>query len=231
VFVSVALAGFAGFVLAPHAEAVELPPVPTVTLPSVPPTPTLPVPTTDTTPPVPTGTSGDPTGTPPADAASSQTGTTTGSTTPRDGASHEQPAAAVPEGAVRLPSGRISIPVTSVRPPARLVLERLSLSTAVIRTRNQRLLASWIVSDSRGYVVRGATVDATSVPAAMIAGVRARRSATDGLVRLTLRLTQRLFATGTAWVSVIVAAHAPGQARRGGIAVQRVFALTVRPPR
>jgi hypothetical protein len=69
-----------------------------------------------------------------------------------------------PEGQIRLPNGKISIPVTSVELPARLILDQVAFSPNPVRSRRGAITARFRVSDTRGFVVRGALVFLRSTP-------------------------------------------------------------------
>lgn len=73
-------------------------------------------------------------------------------------------ATAGPAGQIRLPNGKVSIPVTSVVAPARLIIDRVSFSPNPVRSRNGPITARFRVSDTRGYVIRGALVFLRSTP-------------------------------------------------------------------
>jgi hypothetical protein len=88
-------------------------------------------------------------------------------------------------GIVVLRSGAVSIPVSSVRPPAR-VLVSVSLQPTTVRRAGQPIQARVQVTDSRGFVVRGARVRIGSVPAGRLAGLGQKVSAFDGQVAFRL---------------------------------------------
>jgi hypothetical protein len=69
-----------------------------------------------------------------------------------------------PAGSFKLPTGETSIPVTSVAPPARLVISQVQFSPARIHSRSEPLVGRFRVTDTRGYVVRDALVYAVGIP-------------------------------------------------------------------
>lgn len=69
-----------------------------------------------------------------------------------------------PEGQIRLANGKVSIPVTSVVLPARLVIDSVRFTPGVVTTRRTPVTVRVHVSDTRGFVVRGALVFARSTP-------------------------------------------------------------------
>ena len=69
-----------------------------------------------------------------------------------------------PDGQIRLSNGKVSIPVTSVELPVRLVLDQVRFSPNPVRSRRLAITAQFRVSDTRGFVVRGALVFLRSTP-------------------------------------------------------------------
>jgi hypothetical protein len=198
------------------------PPTTSVSIPSLPITvPTLPLPgaTTGTT----TTGPGDP-------APGSTTGTTPAGTDNRGpAASSRSDDAATVAGAVRLRNGRISIPATSVASPARLIMSRVRVLPAQVRTARQKLLASFRVSDSRGYLVRNARVDVRSIPTGRIRP-RSVYSRIDGSVTIALQTTP-LLSLRPGILTLLFASYVPGQARSHGPAARSLVHLPVRPAR
>jgi hypothetical protein len=97
--------------------------------------------------------------------------------------------AAVPTG-IRLPSGGLSVAASSLRPPTRLLLDRIHVSPSTIRARKQALTLTLRIRDSAGHLVRGASVSATGVPAATAKTARAF-SSIFGTARLHVWATAR----------------------------------------
>jgi hypothetical protein len=97
---------------------------------------------------------------------SSTTTTTSNSTTTTAPGTTTTPVTttAGPAGQIKLASGKTSIPVTSVALPARLVVDGMRFSPSPVATRNQPLAIRVHVSDTRGFVVRGALVFVRSTP-------------------------------------------------------------------
>jgi hypothetical protein len=84
--------------------------------------------------------------------------TTTTSTSTTTTASNE------PAGQIKLANGRTSIPVSSVSLPARLVIDGVRFTPSLVVSRRGPVSIRVHVSDTRGYVVRGALVFARSTP-------------------------------------------------------------------
>jgi predicted actin-binding protein len=69
-----------------------------------------------------------------------------------------------PGGAIKLPDGKTSIPIESVSLPNRLVIDDVRFSPNPVRSRTRPFTIRVHVSDTRGFVVRGALVYARSTP-------------------------------------------------------------------
>jgi hypothetical protein len=70
----------------------------------------------------------------------------------------------LPGGAVKLPNGKTSIPIESVSLPNRLVIDEVLFSPNPVRSRTRPFTIRVHVSDTRGFVIRGALVFARSTP-------------------------------------------------------------------
>jgi hypothetical protein len=91
-----------------------------------------------------------------------------------------------PGGQIRLPDGRVSVPIESVSLPARLVVDEVRFSPNPVRSRSRPITIRVHVSDTRGFVVRGALVFLRSTP--LVTTVPPEQgTATDGWVTLTVR--------------------------------------------
>jgi hypothetical protein len=89
---------------------------------------------------------------------SSTTTTTTSTSTPTTTTTSG------PAGQIRLANGKTSIPVTSVELPARLVIDGVRFTPAVVTSRRTPVSVRVHVVDTRGFWVRGALVFARSTP-------------------------------------------------------------------
>jgi hypothetical protein len=69
-----------------------------------------------------------------------------------------------PEGQIKLASGKTSIPISSVSLPARLIVDGVRFSPSLVVSRGRPLAIRVHISDTRGYVVRGALVFVRSTP-------------------------------------------------------------------
>jgi hypothetical protein len=95
---------------------------------------------------------------------SSSTSTTTTTTTTSTPTTTTTTTTSGPEGQIRLANGKTSIPVTSVTLPARLVIDGVRFTPAVVRSRRAPVSVRVHVVDTRGFWVRGALVFARSTP-------------------------------------------------------------------
>jgi hypothetical protein len=95
-----------------------------------------------------------------------------------------------PGGQIPLPGGKVSIPIETVSLPTRLIVDVVVFTPGVVRSRLRPFTMRVHVSDTRGFVIRGALVYARSTP----------------LVTNTPRET----ATGTdGWATIVFRARAP----------------------
>jgi hypothetical protein len=69
-----------------------------------------------------------------------------------------------PGGQIRLPNGKISVPIENVSLPARLIIDEIEFSPNPVRSRRTAITVRVHVSDTRGFVVRGALVYFRSTP-------------------------------------------------------------------
>jgi hypothetical protein len=215
---AVAVLGVVSAVGIPAARADVLPTVPTVTLP-LPTVPSLPIGTTGTTttPATGTGTS--------TDNGGGVNGTTTTATTTRSPDNANRGVA----GAIRLSSGAISIPISSVTAPVSLAIDQVTIAPRSIGGRGQRLRVVVRVLDTRGYRVRGASVDVRSTPARMVQATTARKTSADGTVSLRLSTTSLIpMRTGFAVTLLVRAYRAGAVAGRTNVA-RRLVSVPVRP--
>lgn len=161
----------------------------------------------------------------PAD-ASTTTGAAAPAPTQTSTSPADPPSDPVVAGVLRLSNGQISVPVSSVAAPARLVLTKVSLTPATIRTQRARFALVLRVRDSRGYLVRGADLQLTSKPLYALAGTSERRTGMTGLVRFTFETTTRVALKAHTAVTIVARAHGAGTA-----AVTRLVRVPVQPLR
>jgi hypothetical protein len=92
-----------------------------------------------------------------------------------------------PADQIELPSGQTSIPATSVAPPERLIVDSVRFTPNPVRSRAAPITVRVHVSDTRGYVVRGALVFLRSTP--LVTSTPAEQATdTSGYVTFTTTL-------------------------------------------
>jgi hypothetical protein len=218
---AVAALGAWAAICIPAARADVLPTLPTASLPI--PTVTLPVGTVPSVPVVTTG---------PATTGTSPAETTAGSTS--DKGSSDKPTTTLNPGpssgvagAIRLASGAVSIPIESVTAPARLAIDRITVSPKWIGARGQRVSIVVRIADSRGYRVRGASVEVRSMPGRMLKPAAARTTRTDGTVILQPATTLAIPVRAGATLVLVVRAYRAGSPS-SSIVARRVVSLPIR---
>jgi hypothetical protein len=92
------------------------------------------------------------------------TTTTSATTAPVTTTAPTSTASTGPDGQIKLASGKTSIPISSVSLPARLIVDGVRFSPSLVASRGRPLAIRVHVSDTRGYVVRGALVFVRSTP-------------------------------------------------------------------
>jgi protocatechuate 3,4-dioxygenase beta subunit len=95
---------------------------------------------------------------------STSTTTSTTTTAPATTTSTTSTVPAGPEGQIKLANGKTSIPISSVALPARLIVDGVHFSPSLVASRGRPLAIRVHVSDTRGFVVRGALVFVRSTP-------------------------------------------------------------------
>ena len=95
---------------------------------------------------------------------STSTSTTTSTTSTSTPTTTTTTTTSGPEGQIRLSNGKTSIPITSVVLPARLVIDSVHFRPGVVTSRRAPVAVRVHVSDTRGFVVRGALVFLRSTP-------------------------------------------------------------------
>jgi hypothetical protein len=142
-----------------------------------------------------------------------------------------QPTSAVvhPAGAQRLADGRYSIPATSVKMPDRLIISGVEFSPTVLRSRAP-FTGRFRVTDTRGYVVRDATVLVTGVPLGWIRQPAEVKTSVDGLVTIQLQPTPFLRLVRSGSLVMFIRARKEGDSLLAGISSRRLVRVrTARP--
>jgi hypothetical protein len=186
--------------------------------------------TTDTTGTTTTGTTTTTTGT-----TTTTTGTTTTATT-TTGTTTTAPTTTTtttttpsgPAGQIRLANGDISIPVTSVVPPDRLVIDRVSFSPNPLRSRAQVLTGTFrVTNQANGYRVRGALVYGIALPYGQFRPAAEVTTGTDGYARIRFIPTPRLNVGRNRTVQFFLRARKPGDPLLSGVSIRRLVQATV----
>lgn len=132
-----------------------------------------------------------------------------------------------PSGQIRLPSGLVSIPAASVALPERLIIDRVSFSPSLVRSR-EPLAVTFRVVDTRGYVVRDALVFVRSTP--LVTSTPAEQpTGEDGTVTLQL-VPQPSFPVRKGYsVQFFVRARKTGDNILAGISTRRLVQVRTAP--
>lgn len=132
------------------------------------------------------------------------------------------PAAAPgPEGQIKLPNGKTSIPVSSVVLPARLIVDGVQFTPNPVRSRRTTITLRVHVSDTRGFVVRGAPVFARSTPL-VTRSVGEQMTDTNGNATITLTPRANFPLKRGYNVQFFVRARKPGDNVLGGVSTRRL---------
>jgi hypothetical protein len=135
----------------------------------------------------------------------------------------------LPSGAIKLPNGLTSLPVSSVSPPERLVIDQVSFSPSILRSRDP-FTASFRVRDTRGYVIRDALVLVVAVPFGRVKAPPETVTATDGVATLQLVPTARLPLINGGSLVLFVRARKPGDNVLAGVSNRRLVSIRTAKP-
>jgi len=156
-------------------------------------------------------------------AGTSQFGTTKSTSAPTAVVTAAVPAG--PAGAIKLPTGETSLPVTAILPPQRLVISRVQFIPARVQGR-QAFTGRFRVTDTRGFVVRGALVYAIGLPYGWIRQSPETLTGTDGWATLTFVPTV-LMPTKHASVVFFLRARKPGDTLLAGVSTRRLVQVRI----
>ena len=134
-----------------------------------------------------------------------------------------------PSGQIKLADGKISIPVTSVAPPQRLIVSGVQFQPLVVRSRSP-FTARFRVTDTRGFVVRGALVYMLGLPYGRIANVPEQETGTDGFVTFQVQPTAQLPLVNGGALVVFVRARKPGENLLAGVSTRRLVQVRLGAP-
>jgi hypothetical protein len=130
----------------------------------------------------------------------------------------------LPKGAIKLPNGLVSLPVSSVSLPQRLVIDQVSFSPFVLRSRVP-FTAQFRVRDTRGYVVRDALVYAVGVPFDRLEPSPEVATGVDGVATVTLTPTAQLPLRRGGSLVLFVRGRKPGDDLLGGVSTRRLVSV------
>jgi hypothetical protein len=134
-----------------------------------------------------------------------------------------------PSGQIKLSDGKVSIPVTSVSAPERLIVSGVEFTPSVVRSRSP-FTARFRVTDTRGFVVRGALVYMIGLPYGRIANVSEQATSTDGWVTFQVQPTARLPLQNGGALVVFVRARKPGDNVLAGVSTRRLVQVRLGSP-
>ncbi len=130
-------------------------------------------------------------------------------------------APAGPSRAIQLPGGLISIPVASVPADQRLIVESVGFVPNPVRSRSAPITATIRIKDTRGYVVRDATVFFRSTPIVTTEAPEAR-TGQDGIIRYTVNPKSNFPIRNGYNVQFFVKAYRQGDNPLAGVAGYRL---------
>ena len=126
-----------------------------------------------------------------------------------------------PAGQITLADGKTSIPASSVALPQRIVISQVSFTPSVVRSRGP-FTARFRVTDTRGFVVRGALVFLVGVPYSRIRTLPEQATDTDGYVTFTLTPTAQLPLRNGFYLVSFVRARKAGDSLLAGVSTRRL---------
>jgi hypothetical protein len=133
-----------------------------------------------------------------------------------------------PSGQIRLPNGMTSIPATSVSPPERLIVDRVSFSPNPLRSRAP-FTATFRVVDTRGYAVRDAVVFVRTTPLVTTTPAE-QQTGQDGTVTVQLVPEPSLRLQNGHNVQVFVRARKAGDNVLAGVSTRRLVQVGTASP-
>jgi hypothetical protein len=134
-------------------------------------------------------------------------------------------AVVTPIGAIKLPSGETSLPMSMILPPQRLVISGVRLIPSRLVGR-QAFTGRFRVTDTRGYVVRGALLYAIGVPYGWIRNAPEVVTGTDGWTQITF-LPTALMPVRHASVVFFLRARKPGESLLAGVSTRRLVQVGI----
>jgi hypothetical protein len=134
-----------------------------------------------------------------------------------------------PEGQIRLANGKVSIPASSVILPARLIVDGVRFSPNPVRSRRGAITVRVHVSDTRGFVIRGALVFLRSTP--LVTTTPAERATNQGGFVTFTTLPRASFPLRRGYnVQFFVRARKAGDNVLAGVSTRRLVQVATAPP-
>jgi hypothetical protein len=135
----------------------------------------------------------------------------------------------LPPGAIRLPNGTISIPAGDVSLPDLLVIDSISFSPRILRSRAP-FTGRFRVVDLHGYVVRGVYVYALGVPFGQIQNAPEAVTGQDGVATIQLLPTARLPLVRGGFLVMFIRARKAGDNVLAGVTARRLVSVRTAHP-
>jgi hypothetical protein len=135
-----------------------------------------------------------------------------------------------PRGAMQLADGHISIPVAAINPPIRLVVVGVSFSPQPLRSTSRSVRATFTITDTRGFRVRGAEVFVRGLRYAGFKPAEEVSTEADGRTVVELRPTSKLKLSDRGRAVIFVRARKPGDHLLAGVSARRLVQLNLGPP-
>jgi hypothetical protein len=131
----------------------------------------------------------------------------------------------LPSGAIKLPSGELSYPIEQVSLPQRLIVSGIKFSPSHLTSRDQ-FTGRFRVTDTRGYVIRGALVYSIGLPYGWVRNAAEVVTGTDGWAQITFSPT-RAMPTRRAALVFFVRARKPGDSLLAGVSTRRLVQVRI----
>jgi hypothetical protein len=135
------------------------------------------------------------------------------------------PPAPAPTGC---PAGNDAIRADQIRPPARLLIDRQSVTPSVVTRDTQSITTRFHISACGGRPVQGMLVYVTGVPYSQFSIPQEQTTGADGWAQLTMNRLRGFPASPRQQLLVMfVRARKPGEALLGGISTRRLISFRV----
>jgi hypothetical protein len=131
----------------------------------------------------------------------------------------------LPSGAIKLPSGELSFPIDQVSLPQRLIVSGVKFNPSRLTSRSQ-FTGRFRVTDTRGYVIRGALVYAIGLPYGWVRNAAEIVTGTDGWAQITFTPTRAMPLRRSAIV-FFVRARKPGDSLLAGVSTRRLVQVRI----